>query len=149
MKKRFLIIFIAFLVIPIAGLAAQEGAFTLMSFDIGYGPAMSTSGGSLQTINTFGINVRVAGPMCVGFVSNTGGLTYSSLKIKFDVRPQVRAVFGYGAGNRVGLGFEIIPFRRQASGLFTEFKIAPEYTFTDTTVTSGTLIFPLTLGIGF
>jgi len=150
--KKSIIILIAILVIPMTGLVAQEGAFTFLSFDIGQGSSIVVDTGAYNTDAMFGINFRVAGPMTVGFTNysaNVLGAAVSMLKVKFDMGPQIRAVLGYGTGTRTVLGFEFVPFRRGVGGLFTEFKLAPEYVFTPTTVSTGRLVFPLLLGIGF
>ena len=149
MKKLAIIFFIAMLCIPFANLTAQQANTSFLSFDLGYAPSYNFQTNAIGTVQMFGVNVRVANPMTVGFYTNSGDLSGGMLKIKYDVRPQLRAVFGYGTSQRVGLGFEFIPYTRTVSGISTEFKLATEYTFTSNQFQNGTIIFPLLIGIGF
>ena len=151
MKKRFLILALAVL-IPLAGLAAQENAFNFLSFNIGYGYNINTDGsGTPASVSTFGANFRVAGPMIVGFEMATP--TLNLLKVKFDVIPALRAVIGYtGTDNRGLFGFEVVPFKREVSGLFTEFKMMVDYITHDNFAFTGTnsnLRMQMALGVGF
>ncbi|MDR2542432.1 MAG: hypothetical protein LBC80_03160 [Treponema sp.] len=157
MKKLFFVFFIAILMLPVANLTAQEG-FTLLSFDIGQAPSFLVDGSNtLSSHAVFGLNVRVAGPMIIGFTNYDGFARF--VKGKFDINGQLRAVIGYGTGNIAGtpppspnysgLGFEIIPFRRAISGLYTEFKLSPFYAFVNDGVAKGRLLLPLALSVGF
>ena len=150
MKKRFIFFLATILILPAAGLAAEEGSFTFLSFDIGYGPAISVNGGPMGNVQTFGLNIRIAGPLTIGTVFNHGTIADSMLKLKLDAASMVRAVIGYGQNNRVGLGFEIVPFKRTVGGLFTELKIAPEYTWVSTgNIDAGRFIIPIAMSVGF
>ena len=157
MKKTFIILAVL-IILPLASIAAQD-TFTLVSFDIGYGPSVTLVGSQDFTIaQSFGLNVRVTGPLTVGVLYRTnnyyltGGTpawqTGNMLRLKFDLTPVVRFGFGYGTNNHIALGLEIVPFRRQLSGLFTEFKLVTDYVFTSSSLEEGALIFALTFGIG-
>jgi len=150
MKKRFMFLIAAIIMLPAAGLAAQEGSFSFLSFDIGYGPAISFNGGPMGNIQTFGLNIRIAGPLTIGTVFNQSAVTDSMLKIKYEVISLVRIAIGYGQNNRVGIGLEIIPFKRSVSGLYTEFKISPEYTWVSTgNINAGNFVIPIAMSVGF
>ncbi|MCL2442421.1 MAG: hypothetical protein FWD13_03030 [Treponema sp.] len=145
MRIKLFVFLIAVLILPMTGLAAQEGSYSFLSFDIGQSFNMNVSDGSLGSSSIFGINVRIADPLTIG-VTTYGAASF--FNIKYDIIPALRAVLGYGGG-QTALGFEIIPFRRQFSGLSTEFKLAPVYTFTGTGIGSGNIRACLLLGIGF
>jgi hypothetical protein len=85
--------------------------------------------------------------MSVGFERSTAAL--NMLKVKFDVMPALRASVGYG-GTQALFGFEVVPFRREVAGLFTEFKLLTDFlTAANFGYTTGTMRFQLAVGIGF
>lgn len=157
MKNKYLIIFLAMLILPLSGLAAQEGSYTFMSFDIGYGVSTPVNNFGVNSLTCFGINFRLAGPMSVGAAYfNAAGSNFGGLKVKFDATSLVRATLTFGGtgaagvGNlRTGLGFELVPFKRQVSSLFSEFKLSTDYIFAPNAVDAGSIYLSLMLGIGF
>jgi len=155
--KNKIFILIAVAALSPAVLSAQE-AFNFMSFDIGSRIQVDTNdSNAVSPLNTFGINFRVASPLIVGATYNGAG-NQTMFTIKYDVMPLVRAAFGFGSVTVLAsqqmvtaLGFEAIPFRRQVSGLFTEFKVITMYEFLPaiTGIEKGTIQFGLALGVGF
>jgi len=142
MKKKHIAIFLAMLILPLISMHAQEGAFTILSFDIGYGMAYridSPNANAITGATNFGINMRVASPLIIGVGYEGYGVgNIGMLNIKYDITRMIRAMLSFGVGNVhttantqlfSGLGFEVVPFRRQVSGLFTEFKLITQYTF--------------------
>jgi len=149
MKKRFYIFMLAILILPAAALTAQENAFSFLSFNIGFGYELPVDGSTYSSVNSFGVDFRIAGPLIIGFERADGGVLLNFFKAKFDVMPEVRAVIGYG-DNRALFGFEVIPFRREVSGLFTEFKLLADYfTGPNFAFDSGIFRLQLAVGIGF
>jgi hypothetical protein len=160
MGKRFIVLLSAILFMaPLTNLTAQQ-AYTLMSFDVGYGMAFNMGANSdIRTLQNFGINFRVVDPLTIGMAYKTVGTErIGMLKMKYDIIPLVRGMVGFGSTitgaptMTTGLGFEIVPFRRQVGGLFTEFKLVPEYVFRPAVtgnMAGGDLMFGLVLGIGF
>ncbi|MCL2374772.1 MAG: hypothetical protein FWC65_05985 [Treponema sp.] len=162
MKKLFFALLVAVLLLPVAGLAAQEEeGFSFMSFNMGLGPAFFMDNSDLEVASTFGVDFRVAGPLIIGFAHHnvdTIGGSANLLRVKYDVLPQARAVLSFGHGDLIagsaapltGLGFEFIPFRRQVGGLFTEFKLATDYVFEpELGMGDGVILFGLLLSVGF
>lgn len=156
-------------ILPLAAISAQEDSFSLMSFDIGFGMSYNMVGsGDVGSLQTFGINFRVADPLIIGGVFRrvtVGATEHSSnmLRVKYDLMPMVRAMLSFGnhsiaggaAAAYTGLGFEIVPFRRQIGGLVTEFKMVTEYLFRPNPTAlqggleNGQLVFGIGVGIGF
>ena len=159
MKRTILPLFLAMLLLPAANLAAGEG-FSFLSFNLGQGFGLYLDGASddIVSSSTFGIDFRVAGPLIVGFSRHSfhrrswGTIPGSMLNIKFDVDSMLRPVLSFGEawGMVTGLGFEIIPFRREVGGLVTEFKLAPQYfIWPEDGIGDGLFSVSLMLGIGF
>jgi hypothetical protein len=150
--KKIMIVLAVLMLLPLSGLfaqaaaAAQPQSYTILSFDVGYLPGYDLGTNNYVTHSYFGFNVRLANPLTVG-AAVIGANQF--LKVKYDVLPALRAVVGYGAGNRADLGVEIIPFRNKVSGLAAEFKINLEYLW-DTTnpIDEGILYFGLAVGVG-
>jgi len=164
MRKKYIAIFLAMLVLPLIGMHAQENAFSILSFDIGYGMAYwmnpdATPTTAITGATNFGVNVRVANPLIIGVgYENFGAGNSSMLNIKYDIIRMIRAMLSFGVGNvhtfgtnelLTGLGFEVVPFRRQVSSLFTEFKMITQYTFAPRIIEEGHLKFGLALSVGF
>jgi len=162
-------------ILPLATVSAQQDSFSFMSFDIGYGMNFNMASDNVGSLQSFGINFRVADPIIIGGVFRrtsdgtaavAGQHTSTMLRVMYDIMPMLRGVLSFGqhsigTGTGVlytGLGFEAVPFRRQVGGLVTEFKMVTEYLFRPDTslpaaqqggIENGTLIFGLVLGIGF
>jgi hypothetical protein len=156
------------MLLPLAGLAAQEeeSSFSILSFDIGYAPLFDfggAAGNEYFTPMVFGFNIRVAGPLSIGFVSYRQGDTTPTVnlnlvKIKYNIIPQARAVvsFGYDSvgavGNVTGVGIEGVPFQKKIGILVTEFKLGIDYFWVPAQATkdfdNGKLTFTLALGVG-
>ncbi|MDR0474604.1 MAG: hypothetical protein LBH43_13150 [Treponema sp.] len=151
MKKKSIILILAALILPLAGLAAQQPqTYSILSFDIGYGPGYDLKNKEVINLQNFGINVRVAGSLSVGaYYGEVSGSAVKMLKIKYEMTPELRFMFGYGSGNLTSLGFEAAPFKRHISGLYSEFKLSPEYSFEPGNIGEGKLLFGLFVGIGF
>jgi len=162
MRKRIiLLVAVAALLTPLT-VSAQEG-FSFMSFSIGGGVAIDVeaedSDDMLLGLTSFGINFRLADPLILGvswnnFSEGVGSLTL--FNVKYDITHLARATLGFGIGSgaidgfHTGLGLEIVPFRRQAGGLFSELKLALGYYFNpDGGIQNGLLFLGLALGIGF
>ncbi|MCL2293602.1 MAG: hypothetical protein FWC36_01870 [Spirochaetes bacterium] len=152
MKKKLIILFFAAL-LPLSSLAAQQqGAFTLLSFDIGQGIIAYDFSAEENLRHTFfALNVRVADPLIISIATKKfdGADSGFGLKLKYDVLPFVRAVIGYGWDAHSLIGFEAVPFRRQVGGVFTEFKLVTNYMFPQESVGDGKFLLGLALGIGF
>jgi hypothetical protein len=172
MKKKILVLFLALMLLPLAGLAAQAGgnnSYDIMSFEIGYAPLYDfTSLGIASPYFSplvFGFNIRIADPLSIGFVTyqQTGTspdiVNLTMLRIKYDIVPQARVALSYGydaevagPGNAVGFGIEGIPFQRKVGSLSTEFKLAIDYFWLPTVATkdldNGKLVFTLAMGVG-
>ena len=156
-KKIVLLVAAAALLMPLA-VSAQEG-FSFMSFDIGGGVAIDMNAASgddmLMGLNSFGINFRLANPLILGVSWNNVGASGNYLtmfNIKYDMTSFARATLGFGTRGTfyTGLGLEVVPFRRQAGGLFSELKLALGYYFDPTGgIQDGLLFLGLALGVGF
>jgi hypothetical protein len=163
MKKKIAVV-LAILILPVAGLVAQEsGSYSILSFDIGYAPlydfGASGSDPAYQTPAAFGLNIRITDQLSAGFFtyqtgsSGSGGT--SLLKIKYDIIPQARASLSFGydsaaSGSEViGLGVEGIPFQRKTGSLATDFKLGIDYLWTPSAdIGDGKLVFTLAVGVG-
>ena len=157
MKKA--IAFLLVLLIPVGFAAAQENSgFGIFSFDIGVAPLYRLSDNENDNVTTFGLNLRVAEPLVVGFGLYDGGLTL--LNLKYEVLSSARilvslggvsgatSVLSGGTGAVGGLGFEYAPFRRKISGLATEFKMGVQYLFLTNSIDEGSLLFTLGFSVG-
>jgi len=161
-------------VLPLANVSAQQDSFSFLSFDIGYGMNFNMASDNIGSLQSFGINFRVADPIIIGgvFRRTSDGTaaaaqhTSTMLRVKYDMMPMLRGVLSFGQHTigtgasqlYTGLGFEAVPFRRQVGGLVTEFKMVTEYLFRPNSglpagqqggMENGSLIFGLVLGIGF
>jgi len=166
MRKKLILLSMIAMLLPVA-VSAQQG-FSFMSFELGGGMGVRM-GDTIHAggLNTFGINFRLADPLIIGVSFNNGILApgtgtplgnLTMFNIKYDVMPLVRATMGFGSAGtgstafHTGLGFEVIPFRREVGGLFTEFKLAPRYYFVPATangISNGVLLLGLALSVGF
>jgi hypothetical protein len=165
MRKRIWVVFLVLMLLPLAGLAAQEGnSYGILSFDIGYAPLFdfddTVGANNYRSPGYFGFNIRVADPVSVGFVTyqQPNAISISLLKIRYDIIPQARVSLSYGydsiatAGSVVGFGIEGVPFQRKTGSLATEFKLGIDYLWLPTVATKdiahGKLIFALAVGVG-
>jgi len=162
-KKIVLLVAVVALLTPLA-VSAQQG-FSFMSFDIGGGVAIDINADDndemLLGLNSFGINFRLADPLILGVswnnFSGAPGTGLTLFNIKYDITHLVRATLGFGmAGGFLsgdiytGLGLELVPFRRQAGGLFSELKLALGYYFDPAGgLQEGLLFLGLALSVGF
>ena len=156
MKKK-IIVLAAIFILPLAALAAQQQAFTLLSFDMGssFTYAVGDEGDDeLGSYSSFGINLRVTGPLSVGFVYRNGAdpaMAGSLFRMKYDVTDLVRLSLGFGNDGTdvvTAMGLELIPFRRAVGGLFTEFKMLFDYDMPVDNPDSGHLSFGMAVSIG-
>jgi hypothetical protein len=152
------------MLLPLAGLAAQEeeSSFSILSFDIGYAPLFdfNSTGNEYYTPMVFGLNIRVAGPLSIGFVTYQQGAIVDLLlvKVKYNVIPQARVGVSFGrdrvaaVGNVTGLGIEGVPFQKKIGMLATEFKVGIDYFWVPAVAAkdfdNGKLVFTLAVGVG-
>jgi hypothetical protein len=161
MKKR--IVLAAILVLSLVPLslgaqAAENTDFRFLSFDIGYMSGWHLEDRVQQNLALFGLNVRVANSLAVGFqFLNEDGGAYSGsfLLLKYNFLPQLRAAVGFGletpANTPVSsLGIEVIPFSRSVGNIaVTEFKASVRYDSLFENMKDGRFLFALAVGIGF
>ncbi|MDR2516953.1 MAG: hypothetical protein LBC88_06175, partial [Spirochaetaceae bacterium] len=133
--------------------------FSIFSFDIGANPVYRLSDDSYQTATSFGLNLKVADPLVVGFTIFDSGST-TLLNLKYEVLNKARVVLslgnassggvllGSGSGTVGGLGFEYAPFSRSISGLATEFKMGAQYLFPASAIDQGSFLFILGFSVG-
>jgi len=162
--KKLLTILAVLVVLPLAGLTAQQKAFSLFSVDLGYAPAYSLNDNKYYQVSTFGLNIKVTDSITAGFnMISTSDVNL--LNFKYDVLPQVRVTLGTGVSGAsalanvgltnssplISLGLEGIPFQKNTNGLGTEVKLALQYVFAPTASNSlgkGVLFFGLNACIG-
>jgi hypothetical protein len=165
MKKK--IVLAAILVLSLVPLSlgaqtAESTEFRFLSFDIGYAPGwdLDPPAGSNNFITPaiFGLNVRIANNLAVGFqYLNDGGVIDNIFLLKYSVLPQLRAVVGFGIEDiatpgkpLTSLGLEVVPFSRLVGGVAaTEFKVAVRYDSPVDDMVNGKILFALAFGIGF
>jgi hypothetical protein len=123
MMKKCLVLFAVLLVLPLAGLNAQQaGSYTVFQTELGVSILPVTGGSPTGYI---GFNYRLGPNFSVGIVSfNSFSLNTSFAALKYDVVPQLRLVGGVGIGGIGLLGFELIPLRQTlGSGGTLELKL--------------------------
>jgi hypothetical protein len=158
MKKLALILAAGaiFALFPPAAVNAQTAVqgFQILSFDIGYAPSWEIGGnGPYKNYAFFGLNVRLADRMIVGFQEIADSApTYHLLSFKYQVLQMLRATLAVGSDGSdpyIGFGFEAVPFSRNAGGsVATEFKLAFQYLANPVEMENGTLLFALAFGVG-
>ncbi|GHU20580.1 hypothetical protein FACS1894163_13610 [Spirochaetia bacterium] len=169
MKTKISALLLGLLLVPLAGLAAQDNSFSILSFDIGYAPTYilgDVAPGSDKYVNvaTFSLNVKVTDPIIVGFGTYTlGGGVLTTFNLKYQVVDKVRLGLSIGGmdGEAVsGVGLEFVPFSRKVQNtVATEFKLTAQYLFfpdtsgtgfgTSAGIDKGALFFGLAVGLGF